>query len=84
MKLKSEQAPSLEAPNLKAPSLGARLLDSFLAGQTISARAWGQACGIEASYLCHLRKGRRTPSMSVAARIDKATCGAVAVESWTR
>jgi len=75
----------IDGPSAPATaSLGSRLLDGFLSSQTESAQTWAKACGFEPSYVCHLRKGRRTPSMSMAARIDKATGGAVTVESWTQ
>lgn len=62
---------------------GARLLDRFL--QTLDdVRTWAKKHELSDSYLSRLRRGERTPSFPMARRIERATRGEVAVETWAR
>lgn len=67
---------------MKKIPLGAKLLNKFLADRV--AAQWAITAEIEESYLCHLRKGRRRPSIQVAARIERASGGAVPVAAWAQ
>ncbi len=60
---------------------GARLLDRFLK-KFGDASAWAKRHALSDSYLSRLRRGERTPSFPMARRIERATKGEVAVETW--
>lgn len=64
-------------------SLGSQNLDAYLAKEKINASFWAALVAVHPSYVCHLRKGRRTPSVAVAARIETATRKVVTMEMWT-
>lgn len=59
---------------------GARLLDKFL--ETCASSTLATAIGVDPSYVCHLRRGRRAPSLRVALRLETATAGVVPVRAW--
>jgi len=59
---------------------GAKLLDKFL--QSCAPVTLASMIGVDGSYLCHLRKGRRSPSLRVAIMLETATAGAIPARSW--
>jgi hypothetical protein len=61
---------------------GAKLLDKFL--QSGSSAALAYEIRVDPSYICHLRRGRRSPSLAVAFDIEMATGGIIPVSSWAR
>ena len=65
---------------MKKIPMGAKLLHKWLQSRTVT--EWAQTVGITDSYACHLRKGRKRPSIEVALRIERATEGAVPVAAW--
>jgi plasmid maintenance system antidote protein VapI len=54
----------------------------YLNDHNISQTDFAEKIGVHFSYITHLIKGRRTPSLSTALRIERATCGAVPVTVW--
>lgn len=59
---------------------GAKLLDKFL--ETCASSTLATAIGVDPSYVCHLRRGRRSPSLRVAIMLETATAGAIPARSW--
>jgi len=59
---------------------GAKLLDKFL--ETCASSALASMIGVDPSYVCHLRRGRRSPSLRVAIMLETATSGAIPARSW--
>lgn len=58
-------------------------LKTYIKGQpSRPMREWADDIGISRSYLIALVEGERTPSISVAKKIERATSGNVSVRDW--
>jgi DNA-binding transcriptional regulator YdaS (Cro superfamily) len=51
-------------------------------GNPPSRREMGRQLGVSHSYVCMLVRGRRSPSLALALRIETLTGGAVTTQSW--
>jgi DNA-binding transcriptional regulator YdaS (Cro superfamily) len=58
------------------------MLKEFITTSGKSAAHWAGVFGVSPSYLSNLISGKKTPSLEVAARIERATGGAVSCASW--
>lgn len=58
------------------------MLREFIKQSGRPAAHWADVFGVSASYLSSLTSGKKTPSLEVAARIERATGGAVTCASW--
>lgn len=61
---------------------GSTLLDRWLKRNVPNISAWARELGVEPSYVCHLRRRRRKPSLEVAFRIEDVTRNEVPARSW--
>ena len=58
------------------------MLKAHIENSGRSRKAWAAELGISRSYLSLLEDGLKTPSLALAARIERATGGAVPAVSW--
>lgn len=56
----------------------------FIKNSGKSQRHWAAALNVSEAYLSSLASGRKTPSLDVAVRIERATDGAVPASSWIK
>lgn len=57
-------------------------LKQYLSENKLSMQEFSRKIGVHYSYVAHLIKGRRTPSLSTALKIQSETRGNVPVEVW--
>lgn len=57
-------------------------LHEYLSREGLTQRAFASLVGVDQSIVSRLKKGEMTPSLPLAARIERATGGAVPMESW--
>ena len=55
---------------------------SYLRESKRSGAEVARQIGVDATYISHLRSGRRYPSMSLVAKISEATAGMVGFNAW--
>ena len=58
------------------------MLAEFITTRGETRRAWARRLDISESYLSDLLSGKKTPSLALAARIERETGGAVTAVSW--
>lgn len=54
----------------------------YIATSGLTQTAWAARIGVSKSYLSHLIRGNRMPSLQTAVRIERETGGAVPAASW--
>ena len=57
-------------------------LERYLKTNGITKTRFAAQVGIHISYITHLVKGRKVPSLATAVKIQELTNGAVPVETW--
>lgn len=57
-------------------------LIQWLKNNGITQTEFAKKVGVDVSYITHLTKGRRVPSLTTALKIQELTEGAVPVTSW--
>jgi len=57
-------------------------LEYYLKEKNLTKTEFAERVGIHLSYITHLVKGRRVPSLSVALKIQDLTDGEVPVTTW--
>jgi len=58
------------------------MLTDFIIASGEARRVWAERFGVSAGYLSDLERGKKTPSLEVAVRIERVTGGAVPAVSW--
>lgn len=59
---------------------GAQIFDRWLTKNVKNVAKWSRTHGLDPSYVCHLRRGRKSPSMQTAALL--ARVAKVPMLSW--
>ena len=59
---------------------GSKLLDKWLTKNVANVAEWCRKHDFDPTYVCHLRRGRRAPSLRVACAIERVT--KVPVQAW--
>ncbi len=60
------------------------MLKLHIASSGRSRKDWAEDLGISRSFLSLLEAGQKRPSLELAVRIERATGGAVPVQSWVQ
>ncbi|WP_299558675.1 helix-turn-helix transcriptional regulator [uncultured Sulfitobacter sp.] len=58
------------------------MLKKFISQSDCNQAEWAKRIDVSASYLSDLLRGKKRPSLDLAFRIERATCGAVPASSW--